>query len=108
VKLLVWAALATGLAAPAAAQQTTRYEYDALGRLVAFRIEGGSTGGVVTTIGYDAASNRTAYSVSGAPPSPLPPPSQLPPTPPSPLPPSSAGRVFVVVPLSGFTLIPVS
>ncbi len=75
----------------AGAQATTTYTYDALGRLV-----GSTTGATTTTIDYDPAGNRKTYKVSGA-----------------------ANGVddgagasvpvkprFVVVPLNGFTLIP--
>lgn len=79
----------------AGAQSTTTYTYDALGRLVGSSTDRGP-GASTTTIEYDPAGNRKTYKVSGA-----------------------ANGVddgagasvpvkprFVVVPLNGFTLIP--
>ena len=43
-------------------QQITRYEYDALGRLIGVKAEGDKSGGVDTNINYDPAGNRTNYS----------------------------------------------
>lgn len=81
----------------AGAQTTMTYRYDALGRLVGSSVSsGGST--TATDIAYDAAGNRKAYKVSGA---------------------SGSGgddgsgagvpakRLFIVVPLNGFTVIPI-
>lgn len=102
-------ASAVMISCPAAAQTTT-YQYDALGRLSgsAVIVNGSSIG---TTITYDNAGNRRNYKVTGAPSG------------------GSAGggagggsgsgadpgagtasqadRRFVVVPLNGFTLIPI-
>lgn len=78
--------------------QTTTYHYDALGRLV--RVDTTVNGAPVgTNIDYDAAGNRTKYRVAGAPSSN-----------------SDTGanaglpttKRFVVVPLNGFTLIPIN
>lgn len=75
---------------------TVTYSYDALGRLVRSTNAGQSS--TETTIAYDPAGNRTNYKVTGAP--------------------NNGGdagsgagvvksRRFVVVPLNGFTLIPI-
>lgn len=86
------------ISVPAAGSaQTTKYTYDALGRLKTSETTvNGSP--VTTNISYDKAGNRTGYKVEGG---------------------SSAGsdpgagasapttRRFVVVPLNGFTLIPI-
>lgn len=48
---------------PAVASNVT-YQYDANGRLIGSTIDRGTT--ATTTIGYDAADNRTGYSVSGS------------------------------------------
>lgn len=87
---------------PASAQETTKYEYDALGRLVKSTAARGPTNTptetVVTDIAYDPAGNRTSYKVSGS---------------------ANGGsdtgagasapttKRFVVVPLNGFTIIPI-
>ena len=86
-----------GLPAAAHAQATTTYKYDALGRLVSSTSTIGATN-VQTTIEYDAAGNRKSYKVSGAPNGGAD---------------SGSGasapnvRRFVVVPLNGFTIIPI-
>lgn len=78
----------------ASAQSTATYEYDALGRLTVSRR---GTSNVETTIEYDRAGNRTAYKVTGAPSGDD----------------SGSGagvpatRRFVIVPLNGFTVIPI-
>jgi hypothetical protein len=90
--------------------QTTTYQYDALGRLVGSAT---STNGsqVNTSIAYDPAGNRSRYLVSGA----VAPNgantggasagpntgSGVGPTP-------SSSPMFVVVPLNGFTIIPLN
>jgi YD repeat-containing protein len=86
VKKLVIIALALSFIAPAAAQAAKTFEYDALGRLTKVTT---STGAVVT-YSYDAADNRTTVVATAA-------------TNP---PPSSTFKV-VVVPLNGFTVIPI-
>ena len=76
------------LAAAAQASETVTYTYDALGRLTATSSSGTVNNGVATSVGYDPAGNRSAYTVTGAgggtpppPPPPPPPPSNNPPTP---------------------------
>lgn len=69
-------------AAGANGQETVKYEYDALGRLVKVNNTDGPNKGTVTTYTLDKAGNRTNVKVEGAHP-----------------------RV-VVVPLNGFTVIP--
>jgi len=71
---------------PAVASETTTYTYDALGRLVTTSVSGGPTNGLSTTTQFDPAGNRTNYQVTGAPP-------------PRP-------RRLIVLPLNGFTVIP--
>ena len=81
------------------AQETTTFSYDAKGRVTKSTRTSGPSGGVVTTYDYDRADNRTKVSVTGSPngngnn--------------------SSDGSVsvqttrYIVVPLNGFTLIPI-
>lgn len=77
------------LAAPAAAaQETTTYTYDALGRLQESQITQGPNTGTDTKIEYDSAGNRKNYVVTGATGTP------------------SSGTKVIVVPLNGFTVIP--
>lgn len=75
---------ALGVSLPAHASSTTTYSYDALGRLVQADTSGTINNGVQVTTTYDAADNRETYKVTG-----------------------SKNKV-VVVPLNGFTVIPVS
>ena len=73
------------------ATETVTYTYDAQGRLVQSVISGTVNNGQSTSTTFDAANNRTNYSVSvaGAPPPPSPPPpAPPPPPPPSPPPPA--------------------
>lgn len=70
---------------PALAASTTTYTYDALGRLVAASTTGTVNNGVQLGTNYDPVGNRTAYTVTGSP--------------------NGPNRV-VVVPLNGFTVIP--
>lgn len=87
--------IALGVASlPAAfAQETVTYTYDSLGRLVKSTVSGGPNNNTETAISYDPASNRTQYKVTnasgGGPPSPT-------------------RRKVVVVPLNGFTVIPIN
>lgn len=98
-------AVLTGLAgaiawsAPAAANETITYTYDAKGRLVAVVHSGTVNNGVQATYTYDPADNRTNVTVTGATGSgggqgsgggaSVPP----------------AEPIYVVVPLNGYTLI---
>lgn len=72
--LLSAAVVAVAFHGAGEASETTTYSYDALGRLVATNRSGSVNNGVVTSIAYDAAGNRSNYSTSGAPPPPPPPP----------------------------------
>lgn len=49
----------------AVAAETVTYSYDALGRLVASSASGGPNNGMNTGIAFDAAGNRTTYTVAG-------------------------------------------
>lgn len=71
------------LAAPAAASETVTYTYDALGRLVKVEHAGGRNENVVVDLAYDPANNRQSYVVTG-----------------------QSGKRVIVVPLNGFTVIP--
>lgn len=73
-------------AGPANASETITYTYDALGRLTANVASGGPSSGANTAIQYDPAGNRTTYQTSGSP--------------------NPTNRGVVVVPLNGFTIIP--
>lgn len=88
------------LSSAASAQETTTYSYDALGRLVTSQISGGANNGTQTDIGYDPAGNRTTYAVGGS-------------TTSANGDPNAAGTVsrqpmVIVVPLNGFTIIPIN
>lgn len=80
------------IAAPFKAQavETVTYTYDAQGRLVQSVISGTVNNGQTSSTTFDAANNRTNYSVSvaSAPPPSPPPPSPPPPSPPPPPPPN--------------------
>lgn len=66
--LKICAALAALLfLAPASADETVTYVYDSLGRLISTTVSGGPASGVQTTTNFDAASNRSNYSVTGVP-----------------------------------------
>lgn len=80
----VLAVVAAGVALGSDAQTTTTYDYDALGRLKSAV----SSNGVSTAYSYDPGGNRTSAQAVGGAPS------------------SEQGCRVVVVPLSGFTVIP--
>ena len=84
------AVLSTGfLTGSAHASEKTIYSYDALGRLSEANNTGTVNNGLKVKPVYDAAGNRTNFAVSGA--------SATPPT---------APRRIIVVPLNGYTIIP--
>lgn len=58
--------LLTACALPVHASETTTYSYDALGRLVSSVHSGTVNNGLTTTTTFDAASNRTNQTVTGA------------------------------------------
>lgn len=88
-------AVATG----ASAQETTTYTYDARGRLTNVQRSGGPESGAVASYTYDTADNRTGVTVSGS---------------------ANGGSgdtdggasapamIYAVVPLNGYTVIPVA
>ncbi|MBB5986638.1 hypothetical protein [Sphingobium lignivorans] len=73
---LLWAS-----SSPAA--ETTKYKYDARGRLIEVKQEGGPADGATSTYSYDAADNRTNVTVD-------------------------APVRVMVLPLNGFTIIPLN
>ena len=88
-KWLVLLASLGFVAAPALAGETTTYSYDALGRLTGSSSTGTVNNGLNTAIQYDAAGNRTNYTVTGSA---------------NNSPPAAA---VIVVPLAGYTIIPI-
>ena len=83
ISLLTGIVLAAHVSA-VCAQEQVRIEYDALGRLTNVTRESGPNSGTTAVYTYDAASNRTNVTVSGA------------------------RKRIVVVPLNGFTIIPLN
>ena len=59
---MIWACI---LAGPAMAQEVVNYSYDALGRLIESKAITGPKANSDTQIAYDAADNRTSYTVTG-------------------------------------------
>ena len=87
-------------AASVQAQETKSYNYDALGRVTGVQISGGPAGGTNAGYQYDAAGNRSNVTVSGSPNGNAgsnDPGSGA----------STGSTIYIVVPLNGFTLIPV-
>lgn len=78
-------------AAEASAAETVIYSYDALGRLTATTHSGGTNNGMSQQLQYDRAGNRTSYTVAGS--------QNLSPPP---------ENIVIVVPLNGFTIIPIA
>lgn len=81
------------------AQETTTYTYDAKGRVITTTRSGGPSNGVNATYTYDKADNRTNVTVAGSPNG-------------SGGPGSDGGAststtIYIVVPLNGFTIIPI-
>jgi YD repeat-containing protein len=77
----------------AAAAESVTYSYDALGRLIRTQRSGGPASGVDAQTTYDRAGNRAGVVVANAP-------TNTPPPPP--------GNIRVIVlPLNGFTVIPI-
>ena len=83
-RLAMFAALLMACASSAFAQEQVKIEYDALGRLTKVTHESGPNSGTVSAYAYDPASNRTNVSVTGA------------------------QKRVIVVPLNGFTIIPLN
>ena len=91
--------MALAVSAPAIAQETTNFTYDAKGRVVTVQRTGGPSNGSTTQYAYDPADNRTNVTVTGSP--------------------NGSGngsgsgasattRIYVVVPLNGLSLIVVN
>lgn len=80
--LPILAGLALGLPTTAFAAETITYQYDAKGRLIQVAHSGGPVDGATSTYQFDAADNRASVSTAGAP------------------------SAIIVVPLNGFTIIP--
>ena len=76
--------LSIAATSPAMAQEQVKIEYDGLGRLAKVTHEGAPNSGTVSAYAYDPASNRTNVTVSGA------------------------WKRMLVVPLNGFTIIPLN
>ncbi len=85
----------------AMAQETTTYTYDALGRVTGVVHIGGPANGTSSTYTYDPASNRTNVTVSGSP-------NGNANSATSDNGASAPATIYVVVPLNGFTVIPVT
>lgn len=82
--LVLAASAASLIPIAASASETVTYGYDAKGRLIQVSHTGSVNNGLTATYTYDPADNRTSVTTSGA-----------------------TARV-VVVPLNGFTVIPVT
>jgi uncharacterized protein RhaS with RHS repeats len=78
--------LTLGVQRSACAAETITYTYDANGRLVQAQTTGGRANGVTETYQFDAADNQTSRVTVGAPPRPT---------------------GVIIVPLNGFTIIPI-
>jgi hypothetical protein len=68
-RVSLWIALGTwgmGTTAPAHAQETVNFSYDALGRLTKSQIQSGPESGVTESYSFDPAGNRTQYQVTGS------------------------------------------
>lgn len=96
---VLMAGCAVFLGSTAFAQETTTYTYDALGRVRTVTHSGGSANGTSATYRYDPAGNRTNVTVAGAAGGNGSDPNGGASTP-------SHARI-VVVPLNGFTVIPI-
>jgi YD repeat-containing protein len=83
-KRVLFFAVALTAATPVMAQEQVKIEYDALGRLTKVTHESGPNSGTISAYTYDPASNRTNVTVTGA------------------------QKRVVVVPLNGFTIIPLN
>ena len=89
IGLALGGALLAGASAASAAETVT-YSYDALGRLTQVQHTGGDNNGMVQSYGLDPAGNRTSYTVTGSKNKGLP------------------ETMVIVLPLNGFTVIPIS
>ena len=83
-RIALFAVLWMASGSAAFAQEQVKIEYDALGRLTKVTHESGPNAGTVSAYAYDPASNRTNVTVTGA------------------------QKRVVVVPLNGFTIIPLN
>lgn len=79
------------------AAETSTYKYDALGRLIETKTTDGPNNNTNTNVEYDKASNRTNYRVTGSTDT----------SPPQNPPPPSALKV-IVLPINGYTIIPIN
>lgn len=93
---MLWTIAGLMMPGAAAAQSNVTYNYDALGRLVVSTNQTAGTN-VRTTVDYDRAGNRKTLTVTGAVDGNGDPSSGAN---------EPATRGFVVIPLNGFTLIP--
>lgn len=83
----VWATIA--LPGVAQASEAITYTYDALGRLTQSSTSGGVDNGLTAAYTLDPADNRIAYTITGSPGSGVP------------------DVTVIVLPLNGFTIIPI-
>lgn len=81
---------AISLSVPARAAETTTYTYDALGRLIQSKSMGTVNNGLQTDTAFDPAGNRSNQTVTGSV-------NNSPPV-----------RAVIVLPLNGYTIIPLS
>jgi uncharacterized protein involved in exopolysaccharide biosynthesis len=81
---------AVSISIPASATETTTYTYDALGRLTQSKSTGSVNNGLQTDTVFDPAGNRSNQTVSGSV-------NNSPPV-----------RGVIVLPLNGYTIIPLS
>lgn len=92
--------ISTALTNAAQGQEATEYTYDNLGRIAVAKSQVGTSDAIYTVYRYDSSGNRITVSVGTAAPS------GLVGTQPTTITPGST-LTYVVVPLNGFTLIPV-
>jgi hypothetical protein len=92
MKVITLAVLSVAISASASrcfAGETVAYTYDSLGRVISEVITGGDNNGMTVTYSYDPSGNRTEYKVVGAK-------NVFP-----------FGVKVIVLPLNGFTIVPI-
>ncbi len=81
------AGLQVSVIQPCVASETVTYTYDAQGRLIETAHSGGPNANLDIRYGYDLRGNRTTQTISGS---------------------KNNGQQVVVLPLNGFTIIPIN